>query len=201
MQIPLDWLMAFLKGVTGTLVRTYTLASYLGEGHKISVRTGASPVGLGAFLVANGVIKEYAFDYVTQDDEERLGIATHGSSEGQPVVEALTVLAALRLWKPWWANQRVNLEVRSDSVSALIMLIKLKTSGVGTSLIARELALDIGDSLYEPNVAAHVPGVANLIADHLLRVTERSGTPMPRELRRATRVRFQIRDHNWWRTV
>ena len=182
-------------------MRTYTLASYLGEGDKISIRADASPVGLVAFLVVNGVVKGDAFDDVTQQDEERLGIATHGSSEGQQVTEALTVLAALRLWKPWWANRRVNLEVRSDSVSALIMLIKLKTSGAGTSLIVRELALDIGDSLYEPNVAAHVPGVANLIADHLSRVTERSGTPMPRELSRATRVRFQRRDHGWWRTV
>ena len=124
-------------------------------------------MGLGAFLVVNGVIKEFAFDDVTPEDERRLGVKTHGSSEGQQAFEALVVLAALRLWKPWWIHRRVCLEVRSDSDSALIMLIKLKASGTGTNIIARELALDIGDSLYEPNVAAHVPGVANTIAYHL----------------------------------
>ena len=113
----------------------------------------------------------------------------------------MAVLSALRLWKPWWIHRRANLEVRSDSVSALIMLIKLKASGAGTNTVARELALDMCDALYEPNVAAHVPGVANIIADHLSRMVERPGAPMPRELDSAKMVRFQRRDALWWRTL
>ena len=91
--------------------------------------------------------------------------------------------------------------MRSDSVSALIMLIKLKANGAGTNTVARELALDICDALYEPNVAAHVPGVANIIADHLSQMVERPGAPLPRDLDSAKMVRFQRRDAAWWRTL
>ena len=49
------------------------------------------------------------------------------------------------------------------------MLIKMKADGVGTGLISRELALDIGEAVHEPNVGTHIPGVTNILADHLSR--------------------------------
>ena len=47
-NVPLRWMKAFLSGYHGTLSRTYTLASYLGEGDDIQIVADASPTGLGA---------------------------------------------------------------------------------------------------------------------------------------------------------
>ena len=69
-------------------------------------------------------------------------------------------------------NRRISLAVRSDSVSALIMLAKMQASGYGVGTISRELALDIGEALYEPNVCSHIPGTTYVIADALSRMTD-----------------------------
>ena len=98
-------------------------------------------------------------------------------------------------------NRRIVLEVKSDSVTALVMVIKLKATGVGTGIISREVALDVADALYEPAIASHVPGVANVIADHLSRMAERSSSPLPAPLRQAQQQQFEERSAAWWRTV
>ena len=61
------------------------------------------------------------------------------------------------------------LEVRSDNVTALTLLTTLRAKGDGLTLIAREVALDIGLSVYRPAVAAHAPGVSHKVADALSR--------------------------------
>ena len=160
----------------------------------------ASPTGLGAFLRINNEVKEYAFDFITAEDERILKVKKLGS-EGQQVWEGLVLLAALRLWRHHWQDKRVSLQVKSDSVSALILIVKMKTSGVGTSILAREMALNIADALYEPNVCEHIPGIANVIADHLSRMTEQADAPLPAQLRHARRRYFEPRDRDWWRTL
>ena len=199
-QIPLDWLMAFLSGTSGTLRRVYTLAAYLGEGDQVQIVTDASPVGLGAYLKINGVIQEFAFGDITQRDQDVLQVAA-GGSEGQQVWEALIILSALRLWRAFWRERRVSLLVRSDSVSALILVIKCKTSGYGTSVIARETALDIADALYAPNIAKHMIGITNLMADYLSQMQQHQDDQVPGELRNAVRRELPERDATWWRTV
>ena len=59
--------------------------------------------------------------------------------------------------------------VRSDSVSALSAALNLTSQGANANMLAREMALDIADSLYKPAVLAHIPGVCNVIADVLSR--------------------------------
>ena len=59
------------------------------------MRTDASPLGLGAFLVVYGVIKDFASDTLTAEDESRLGISRHGSSESQQVLEAMAAVACV----------------------------------------------------------------------------------------------------------
>ena len=147
----------------------------------------------------NGEVTEYVFGRITGTDQEVLKTWA-GGSEGQQVWEALIVLAALRLWSPLWRDRRITLGVKSDSVSALIMLIKLKTDGVGTGIISRELALDIGEAIYEPNVGTHIPGITNILADHLSRRDDDT-IPLPAALRLARRREFPVRDRSWWRTV
>ena len=198
-EVPLRWMRAFLAGTHGTLSRTYTLAAYRQEGDQYTVVTDASPLGLGAFLVKNGVITEFAFGTMNSIDEEVLKVKM-GGSEGQQVWESLILLAALRLWSLVWRGRRITLAVQSDSVSALIMLIKMKADGIGTALISRELALDIAEAVYQPNVGSHIPGVTNVLADHLSRRLDDSA-PLPAPLRHARRRWFPHRAHHWWRTL
>ena len=44
------------------------------------------------------------------------------------------------------------------------MVTKMKTHSQSLGVVAREMALDISDAVYEPQVASHVPGVANIAA-------------------------------------
>jgi hypothetical protein len=85
------------------------------------------------------------------------------------VVEALVALVALRGWCSRWSRQRARIKVRSDSISALVLCLKLKTKGVGTTMIAREVALDIADAVYAPHIAEHIPGLENIVSDMLSR--------------------------------
>ena len=105
---------------------------------------------------------------LSQDELAALRIAK-AESAAQQVVEALAVLVALRAWKHRWLHRRILLRVKSDSISALVMTLKMKTSGFGTCIIARELALDIAQSEYKPDVAEHIPGVDNVLSDALSR--------------------------------
>jgi hypothetical protein len=45
----------------------------------------------------------------------------------------------------------------------------MAVKGTGLTLIAREVALDIGISIYRPAVAAHAPGISHKVADALSR--------------------------------
>ena len=64
----------------------------------------------------------------------------------------------------------MTLRVRSDSVSALMLVLNLKASGIGPGIIAREVALDIAESVYRPDFVQHVPGISNVICDALSRL-------------------------------
>ena len=64
------------------------------------------------------------------------------------------------------------MHVKSDSVSALLLTLNLKSSGFGCNLIAREMALDVAQMNYKPDVASHVRGLANIGADTLSRMAQ-----------------------------
>ena len=85
------------------------------------------------------------------------------------MVEALAILVALRAWSDRWKGQRVLIRVQSDSISALILSLDLKTRGKGAGIIAREVALDIAQAEYAPHIAEHVSGEDNVISDMLSR--------------------------------
>ena len=97
----------------------------------------------------------------TEFDYEMFGHA-RGCGKGQQTWEALALLVALRLWAPIWKGKRVTITVRSDSVSALSAALNLTSDGVNTNLIAREMALDISQSVYRPTIVAHIPGTCNI---------------------------------------
>jgi hypothetical protein len=164
----LSWIIAFLRESDTKLERHFDLQTYQGRGTEVAICLDASPWGLGGFLVENNQIQSW---FACGLGAEELGIlrVAQAESAAQQVVEALAVLVALRAWKSRWVHQRVVLRVKSDNISALVMCLKLKTSGYGTGIIARELALDIACSEYRPQIAEHVPGIDNVIADPLSR--------------------------------
>ena len=81
------------------------------------------------------------------------------------------------------------------------MVVRMKAKGAGTSLVAREMALDIAEAVYEASVAAHIPGVANVLADFISRMRGRGEDRVPELLRPARRRVLPRRDGSWWWTL
>jgi hypothetical protein len=162
------WIQAFLCGTPGELKRCYHLSSYTGTGKQVSLELDASPWGLGGVLLEDGVPVSWFASALSTEELELLGIEL-GQSSAQQTVEALAALVALRAWHHRWEAHRATIRVRSDSVSALVLALRLKTKGRAPGIIAREIALDVAAAHYAPTVAEHVPGLHNVIPDALSR--------------------------------
>ena len=125
-----------------------------------------------------------------------------GKCDSQQTFEALAVLVALRTWVPHWIGTRSRLTVRSDSVSALVLVLKLKAAGRGPNLIAREIALDMAEAIYQPEVLEHVPGISNKVCDQLSRLYEPGkGANFPELLRDVPRIKVAQRRSNFYRAA
>ena len=199
---PLTWVRAFLKGSNGELERRFTLDAYLNKGEHITVTTDASPWGLGAVLEIGGVITSYFADAVSEVDKKVLSLAADGSSKDQQALEALVILVALREWAPVWTDRRVQISVRSDNTAALSMVCKMQPHSDQMGIIARELALDIGQSSVAPDECQHIAGIANTAADHLSRMYEPGrAKALPSYLEKVPRHQCSPRLHSWWRSV
>ena len=111
------------------------------------------------------------------------------------------MLTAMRIWRKMWTNERVVLTVRSDSRTSLTLINELKAKGGGLAVIASEMALDISESTFEPDLAQHTPGVCNTVADALSRRYDPAWTQtwkLPECLRHAKCCTPPCRDHAWW---
>ena len=109
---------------------------------------------------------------------------------------------ALRFWRYHWARERASIHVSGDNMAALSMVAKMQPHSATLGVIARELALDIADAIYEPQMASHVPGVANVAADALSRKHQPDVVfTLPSVLAGSTEVHPPDRDHQWWRTI
>ncbi len=78
-------------------------------------------------------------------------------------------MVALQAWKPFWASSREIPKAQGDNAAALVLLLTMRAKVEGPSTIAREVALEVGDGSYTPQVAAHIPGIANDVCDVLPR--------------------------------
>ena len=176
----------------------YPLRTHFGRGDDVLICTDASTIALGGFLALRGVIVAYFSSSLSDSELDVLG-HVRGCAKGQQTFEALAILVALRLWSSQWAQSRARPTVRSDSVSALTVLIKFKAAGRGPSIVAREIALEYAQSTYAPTLAQHVSGLANSTCDILSRPEQ--GRPLPDCLRSAQHVSVPSRDASWFRTV
>ena len=158
----------FLSGVKGALVRDFTVAAYSRTGKKVTIQTDASPYGIGAVLYVEGQAAEYLYDRIREQDEVQLGYKA-GANLGQQAWEALAILAAVREWRSVWRHGRIALAIRSDNVGALTAVAKLTAGSPAMGLCARELALEVAEGSFAPDILEHISGVSNVIPDHLSR--------------------------------
>jgi hypothetical protein len=193
----LAWMAAFFEGVVGSLVRSYEVWPTAALEDSSFVATDASPWGIGGILVIRGQVVAYFADIIQDDDLVRFR-AKRGDSAFMTIWEAVAMLVAVRSWLPTLPH--MALQVRGDSMGALLTALKLKARDPHLNAVAREIALDSADNLYQIQVLRHVPGVANIIPDALSRLSCPSPKALPREVAAATRIDTLKRDSTFWRT-
>ena len=165
----LRWIAAFLNEASASIIlRRFSARALFNDSTKIDLILDASPWGIGGVLIIDGTPYEYFADKLTPDDEKILRFVI-GTAAGQQTVEALAVLVAFTLWHPHFTSRRCTLQVKSDSISALYMLCNMTSKGMGSMIIARELALLIALCAFRPDIITHLPGATTLVADELSR--------------------------------
>ena len=114
MKIELGWFSTFFLGNGASVERFFSLDAFNRVGTVVEIGTDASPWGLGGWLSVNGVITQYFASPLTQDDSDKFKLPLADAC-GQQVWEALAILVAIVLWSDDWQQQRIVLEVKSDT--------------------------------------------------------------------------------------
>ena len=87
-------------------------------------------------------------------------------------------------------------------MASLSLVTKLQPKGQTLGIIAREMAIDIANAIYEPSVVAHLPGVVNQTADQLSRRFQPGVVYIvPPVCKNAQEVHPPARDKAWWVTL
>ena len=90
----------------------------------------------------------------------------------------------------------------TDNIAALTLCAKLKSKSRTLGIIGREMALDIADAIYEPDIVQHIPGLTNLLADCLSRRFDSNASfTLPTALKCAKEVHPERRAQGWWRSL
>ena len=87
-------------------------------------------------LKVNGQVIAYLHESLTPELATILGSSV-GDCNIQQATEAFVLLLALRTWHHQWFYERCFLHVRSDYITALSLLLRLRGAGAGTTRIAR----------------------------------------------------------------
>ena len=197
---PLLWIQAFLQMSCGTVVRVFECEQYFNRGPEVLLYFDACTTGFGGFITMNNVPVEYTFGRFTQMDSDTLGI-TNEQSRAQQGFEALALLIMMRLWLWHLTQKRVSIRVRGDNLGALSLLCRMQPKSASLQLVAREIALEISQCAYAPDLVEHVPGITNVIADLLSRHSELGEKfQLPESLSQARFIAPPLRDSRWWRT-
>ena len=110
------------------------------------------------------------------------------------------MLVALREWSDTACLARCLLRVRTDNMATLAMVAKMQPHSARLGIVAREMALDLGRAAYAPQVVVHIPGIANICSDRLLRLHDpEKSAPVPSYLKLVPQQQLQVRDRKWWR--
>ena len=197
----LTWIEAFLRQQEHRIIRrVWNLQEYVGDGTRVIITWDASAWGFGAVLHIDGKI-EYFHDRPTTHDLDILDVKI-GEASSQQAFECLCGLIAMRHWATRWKNRRFTLTIRSDNIGALVLLWRLDSKSPRNNLIAREAALDMGESAFRPQIAEHIPGISNITTDVLSRLHQ-FGSPakLPTVLVGVPRSLPAVRDRSRWRSL
>ena len=82
-SIPVAWLIAFLKGQTGELIRRWSVDSYMRRGTEVRITTDACPYGYGGVLEIGGCITAWVADTVSVEDRRQHALSPVPSSSDQ----------------------------------------------------------------------------------------------------------------------
>ena len=150
-------------------------------------------------LIRDTTVEEYLTDAISSHDERTFGLRA-GDEDGQQLWEALSMLVALRTWRHVWATGRCNLSVEGDSMTALYMLVDIKTRSDINVLIGREIALELGSATHRPDQVRQIPGIANKLPGYLSRcmAPPESEQPLPPALAGARRAYPAVRGVSWY---
>ena len=97
------------------------------------------------------------------------------------------------------AKNRVILTIQGDNITALHMVDRLKGTTTVINKISREIALEYGDSTHRPSKRAHIPGIANNVADSLSRRTQpNKAFVLPNVLRHIIETETPVRDSRYY---
>ena len=158
-------------------------------------------LGLGGFLEYKGVPLGWFAGRVQAHDVSKFGI-TIGSHKFQTLLKDLAVLVAIRCKSPMWAKARTSLRVRSDPLSTLGAVNKLRSKTPGLAAIMRELALDCAEGACSFQILEHFPGVPAERADALSRIWQPGQVSnLPTEVLQVTQCHLPPRDATWWKLL
>ena len=162
------WIKAFLSRNRGSISRAFCLNTFLGVRTWVELHLDASLWGIGGFMTVGGQPKAWFSDGYSQHDTEILDIKI-GDCASQQTGECLALVSAVKIWKSEWTKEGCLLAIYADNVTALTMADSFKGSSPAVNTLARELALEFGDSTHRPAHRKHLPGVCNKVADELSR--------------------------------
>ena len=84
----------------------------------------------------------------------------------------------------------------------LILKFKVPAGSRAMGIIAREMALDVAEAAYAPDLAEHLPGICNKTADDLSRLGSPGGpTELPSWLSSVPRTAVPTRDVDYFRAL
>ena len=85
--------------------------------------------------------------------------------------------------------------------SSLSLLIKMQPKSSSLRVVAKEIALVVARCVYRPDIAEHIPGVTNTVADTLSRSAELGKRfRVPLSLHGAEYHHSAVRHIKWWKT-
>ena len=195
LEQPLKWLEAFLSASMEHPVKKYKLD--INKYPKATIVTDASPEGLGGILLVNNRLVRSFSSPVMEEDALALGFKYMDSSS-QGVVETMAVLVAIRHWSRELSSCRVDLQVQSDSVTALALSQKLSNRDSALNFLGGELAIQCERIGIEALTASHLPGSANTVADFLSRPSKWKDVSIPEDLRGIEIQTPEARIEGWY---
>ena len=192
------WIKAFLSRQRGSICRVFRLNAFLGIGTWVEFYLDASPWGIGGFMTIGGQPQAWFSDGYSKYDIDILDIKI-GDCASQQTGECLAVVAAVKTWKSEWMREGCLLAIYADNITALTMIDSFKGGSSAVNTLAREAALEFGDSTHRPAHRKHLPGICNKVADELSRSLQPGVTfRVPELLKNITKTELPTRELSYY---